>query len=99
MRPIPAAAMEVVRILRRDVPRPKELPKMDTNLKYLRWPDGECAAGLHPASKLKTPSLSYSFAHGECSDQAVYEFTKWWDHLALADAPAAMDLIWPEEKT
>lgn len=99
MQPIPESAMPVVKVLRRDVPRPTCLPTCNWD-DVLRWatPRKEmCPMGLHPFSRSPVPSARWSFANGRCSGQAVYEFFHWWDYLTEADAQGALDAIWPEE--
>jgi len=91
MKPIPEAAMPVVKVLRRDVPRPACLPTWGDYV--FRW-DNECPIGLHPDSLSPAPSARLSFAGGACSHEAVYEFYHWWDYLNEADAQEAMDAVW-----
>ena len=93
---IPKAAMPVVKVLRRDVPRP-EPPDESGN-----WYTGRyrlelaCPMGLHPKSKHGTPAQSESFAGGVCSDEAVEAFADWWDDLLGEEYPAAFAAIWGE---
>jgi len=92
---IPVEAMPVVEVLRRDVPRPKELPK---SVGWLAWPScrwGEkCPMGLHPSAKRDYPLSSWGFGGME-SDENVTHFWRWWDSLTEPQAHKAMDLIWP----
>jgi len=96
MKPIPIEAMPVVEVLRRDVPRPKELPvliEIGTG-KALRWGVCICPMGLHKKSSSYTPTCPLDFTGDECLNEAICAFYEWWDSLTLADAPAAMDAIW-----
>lgn len=91
---IPAAAMPVVKVLRRDVPRPRTLPEaIYPKCRGLRW-DMSCPMGLHKASSHRTPYRPESFAAGECSAKAVKAFADWWDRQA--EAKAAVDAVWPK---
>ena len=104
MTPIPAAAMPVVEILRRDVKRPKRLPKLDDGdmlcwkIKHKGQWGWYCPMGLHPKSDNSTPAFGESFAGGETKTTAVKSFAKWWDELYLLDAAEAVAAIWPEVK-
>jgi len=103
-RPIPGEAMSVVEILRRDVPRPKELPMpMVIAACYegvlprpLRWRGKgdrlSCyAIGLHP----KSTEQAYSKEDFPlASDEEIQAFVHWWDEQT--DAHAAVDAVWPE---
>ena len=96
-RPIPKAAMPVVEVLRRDVPRPINLPMPhfhQTTEFYLRW-GGHCPMGLHLKSTDATPAKRKQFAAGCCPAKSVESFGEWWD---LQDnAQAAMDAVWPRK--
>lgn len=100
MRPIPKAAMPVVEVLRRDVPKPVDLPRETTpaaGTMVLRWGNNisqMCPMGLHPGSNHPRPDYSMDFADGACSERAVYSFWRWWDSLKAADAREAVDAIW-----
>ena len=90
---IPAAAMPVVRILRRDVPRPKRLPTMRID-EVLRFKSHCCPMGLHPRATNEEPCFKNHFP---CrSDHAIQEFGFWWD--AQTDAKAATDAVWPAKR-
>ena len=96
IRPIPKAAMPVVEIIRRDVPRPEELPIGNTIDAGLRWEDaGKCPMGLHPKSRSFAPWYHEDFADGICSDDAVQQFAGYWDKLT--DPQAAVDAVWGVE--
>lgn len=106
MTPIPAEAMPVVEILRRDVPRPRELPTSRTlapTNDHLRWYGGRspnrwtsrcCPMGLHPAAGLPTPRCDDEFP---ASSLAIFAFAEWWDSLEDADAVAAVEAVWGPE--
>ena len=90
-RPIPATAMPVVNLIRKDVPRPDELPKF-MGYSFLHWPGRKCLLGLHPESIIGEPENSSQFAGGKCSDEQVEASWKWWDDQT--DAQAAVDAVW-----
>lgn len=91
--PIPKAAMPVVRVIRRDVPRPKKLPTLFGRSLALRFCRFHCPMGLHPKAKDRTPIVRADFP--PCSDMAIAAFYSWWD--AQTDAKAATDAVWPKE--
>ena len=97
-RPIPEAARPVVKILRRDVQRPRELPIVCRNMTHLRWPHRamSCPMGLHPKSSCSSPELTEDFAYHRTPQEGVEEFANWWD--AQTDPQAAMDAVWPREE-
>lgn len=67
--PIPKAAMPVVRVIRRDVPRPKKLPTLFGRSLALRFCRFHCPMGLHPKAKDRTPIVRADFP--PCSDMAI----------------------------
>ena len=100
MNPIPFDAMPVVEILRRDVPRPKELPQMYGGV--VRWRNGSaydaedyCPMGLHEHSDSPDPENGPGFANGALTTRHVKAFYKWWDEITEPDIPEAMDAVWP----
>ena len=96
MTPIPAEAMPVVEVLRRDVPRPTDIPYLNLNCGCLRWLNGCCPMGLHPKGIVRTPVTGYAFANGlECNSGEVQAFVRWWDWLSNEDTQEAVDAIWP----
>ena len=113
MKKIPEAAMPVVEVIRREVPRPKELPYYTSKLwvvevlypkvslaKALRWRVEReycCPMGLHPKSARKEPFTNLQFAGGVCGHYCVPAFGKWWDSLGKRDAVLAIDAIWGKE--
>ncbi len=97
-RAIPKAAMPVVEIIRRDVPRPEELPEGGYAGKYLRWASHyrivhRCPMGLCDASNHPTPGYGSEFAGGLCTTTAVKAFGRYWD--SLTDPQEAVDAVWP----
>lgn len=106
MTPIPEAALPVVEILRRDVPRPETLPgtlSMKPSgwcrppLRFINLPGCPCPMGLHPDSITPCPGTEDAFAGGKCFYRSIYEFFHWWDDLGPDDAQAAVDAVWPPE--
>ena len=92
--------MPVVRILRRDVKRPaksrlKWVPseghERGGNCRFDGW---FCPIGLHPAAQSADPISSAGFPLA--SNRAIKSTGTWWDSLTLAEARAAIDLIWPK---
>lgn len=96
MRAIPKAALPVVEIIRRDVPRPEELPTLGFENVVLRWRNKKtkCPMGLPDASTAVAPAVGTSFAGGVCTDTAVKAFGVWWDQQT--DPQAAVDAVWGE---
>ena len=93
MNPLPDAAWPVVYEIRRRVARPDSLPQwipVKGNRRrpagFFRWPGppGESWCAMEMAGMKQS-------SHSE------YIFADWFDSLTEADAPAAMDLIWPME--
>ena len=91
---IPPECMPVVLVLRRDVPRPKDLPVFSYGRFRFRY---SCPMGLHKDSTKPCPGWSEQFANGECTHDEVVTFGKWWD--SQTDAAAAVDAVWPREET
>ena len=105
-RPIPDDALEVVALLRRDVPRPIELPVMqwahmplvNSSQQVLRWSMWQnkwtcCPMGMHPCAKSPVPCSVWSWP--VCSSSmAIQVFADWWDEQT--DAEAAVQAIWPQ---
>lgn len=96
MKKIPQAAMPVVEMLRRDVPRPEELPSFLHLGRCLRWNrKGPCCPmGLHPKSTTGIPIRESEFAGGIHSVSRIHFFFDWWDNLPEKDAKEAVDAIW-----
>lgn len=95
MIPIPETAMPVVKVLRRDVLKPKSLPVLRG--KRLRWPPDFCPMGLHLKSYDMLPVLASNFANSECSQAAVEAFWRWWDQVSIEDAQEAVNAIWGKD--
>lgn len=98
IQPIPDQAMSVLNTIRLDIPKPKELPTIDTRGGVLRWKkdnDTYCPMGLHPMSSCPAPVFSDDFAYGLSRGESIQEFAQWWDRQY--DAQAAVDAVWPPE--
>ena len=99
--PIPKAARPVVKIIRREVPRPKTLP-IAANIMYpgpsnyacFRWADGKCPMGMHRLAKSKSPIVPGSFP--KCSPEEIFAFATWWDRQNSAQE--AVDAVWGRKK-
>ena len=94
--PIPAAAMPVVEAIRREVPRPKQLPKPGPRAEhgeraFLRF-GAACPMGLLPGARTPCPSSRDELYWFELTSHSIVAFYHWWD--AQTDARAAMDLVW-----
>lgn len=95
---IPEEAMPVVKILRRDVPRPKTMPRREGRWNpELRW-HGRCPIGIHPAAKSKEPGSIWAWPVPGVTDRNILAFVDWWDQLKSHQARAAVDLIWPPKR-
>src|SRR5438094_8086154 len=97
-RPIPKAAMPVVKIIRRDVARPKTLPVAmyagHPGYPCFRWTDGKCPMGMHRLAKSDTPLRPGSFP--KCSEKQIFEFAVWWDKQRSAQE--AVDAVWGRKR-
>lgn len=87
---------KVIEILRRDVPRPKTLPKPDDLIgrNYLRWGSKKgfcCPMGLHKKANSNNPIGALDFPLGVGSED-ISEFADWWDKQT--DPKKAMDRVW-----
>ena len=99
----PRSALQVLRIIRAEVPRPEELP---ARYRYvaLRWfiPDNAtghwncCPMGRHHKSTVPGPCASIHFADGRCAESSVLSFGHWWDEIGQSSAQEARDFVWPE---
>ena len=92
---IPNAAAPVLDILRRDVPKPLEIPTMTmtlSGLKRLRFKNNCCPLGLHPLSATQAPGDTSNFAGGVCEQRAVTAFWYWFEQQT--DAEATIQEIW-----
>ena len=98
-RPIPEAAMPVVEIIRREVPRPRELPDRAFS-GVLRFHTKRrvfcCPMGLCPCAVVPSPTLARTFGY-DIASEAVKAFALWWDDLDPHDPQAAVDAVWPRE--
>jgi hypothetical protein len=102
MKEIPRAAIPVVKILRRDVPRPNKLPVdvfAERGGSLLRWEMGTeeiprncCPMGLHPKASVSCPVWRCDFPIDSAA--AIDAFGGWWDSISERDAKEAMDAIW-----
>jgi len=92
--PIPDDAMPVVEILRRDVPKPKDLPKPTRNDCWLRFCNGYCPMGLHSEALTPAPMNNSEFPLATDDSRRVFEY--FWDNQT--DPQAAVDAVWPDKK-
>ena len=100
---VPREALPVAKILRRDVRRPKKLPKLEGSPESfygssLRWSNGyeKCPMGLHPRATDELPTNCEDFPACD-REEAIKAFYEWWD--GLEDPLAAVDALWPVKKT
>ena len=101
MTPIPAAAMPVVEVLRRDVPAPGALPSTNGALVGLFWyfrGGTVCPMGLHPLAREDYPTSKKEFPVKGIRSKEIDAFMKWWDAFSDTDALAACEAIWPDFK-
>lgn len=90
----PPEAGPVIKILRRDVPRPKRRPRptgYSNCARLYRW-DARCPMGLHPQAKLSTPLYQIDLPVVE--QEAIESFYNAWDSLKADQLDAALDEIW-----
>jgi hypothetical protein len=90
-RPIPKEALPVVELLRKDVPRPSELPQITWGLCKLRFSNDCSAMGLHPESFGGDPYDQITFSLS-VSYKEIKAFRRWWDEQT--DPQAAVDAVW-----
>ena len=96
-RPIPKAAMPIIEIIRRDVPRPSGPPTWVSRGR-LRWrtPRGfACLLGLHPECVWTVPFYTKDF-RPLVKDRAFEGAVDWFDEQD--DPEAVMDAVWPQEE-
>lgn len=91
---LPDSIMPVVRVLRRDVPKPKAADLSLIHGVIVLFPRGTCPLGLHPKSTKNSPWEGSEFAGGECDDESVVAFYTWWERFGLAGARKAINYIW-----
>lgn len=100
-RPIPALAMPVAKVIRRDVARPKRLPKLcnipdwDGEGQALRWRvsrNFSCPMGQHPLAWALAPTERREFPIPGCNQASIGSFGKWWDEQT--DPLAAVNAVW-----
>jgi hypothetical protein len=102
MKPIPAEAMPVVEIIRREVPRPSVLPvRLKETLRWKINNDYYCPMGLCPKALRPVPMGPFSFGYDESRSTGSASpflhtdaFMCWWDRLLEKDAAEAVDAIW-----
>ena len=93
-RPIPPEAMPIIEIIRRDVSRPTEPPRIYS--RRLRWktPRGwACLLGLHTECEWPDPRHAGSFKP-LVDGPAFYAAIDWFDEQD--DPEAATDAVWPQ---
>ena len=98
---LPSRIMPVVKILRRDVPKPKTRLKATPAPRFTVKGTQFCPMGRHPTARWPVPSSPSDFADGPMRDlpiEATYNFWQWFDYLSLKEAREAVDLIWPKKK-
>lgn len=106
----PPQALQVLRIIRAEVPRPSGVPtweRLGDGNWALRWMRGYprsvvgcvgyCPMGLHPDSANHAPMYHWNFAGMRCGERGVRYFGAWFDSIARDQAQAAVDFIWGPE--
>lgn len=96
-RPIPKVAMNMVRIIREEVPRPEKLPRAHLGRLCFPLPGdallSSCPMGLIPGAN------ELPVTPGDLPDRIsiraaeVKAFAQWWDEQR--DAAAAVEAVWP----
>lgn len=97
MKPIPKAAMPIVDYIRKNVPRPDDLPEMHRGA--LRWLIGDerfCIMGLCPCTRSPQPFTIEQFDPTPLgfTQNAITDTLCWWDDIYESDAQAVCDAIW-----
>lgn len=96
MSAIPELAHRVIEILRRDVPRPVDLPQVENPgfvlCPMLRWGGDRCAMGLHPKATARIPVSPEHLPGLGLFKTEITAFWEWWDEQA--DPQAAVDAVW-----
>ena len=93
---IPRKALQLLRIIRAEVPKPRELPLRPGGGWALRW-GSCCPMGLHDDSSFDAPGSGHDFAGGRCATDSVLAFwSGWWERILPYQAQEAVDFIWPE---
>lgn len=92
----PKSALQVLRIIRKEVEKPKKLPKYLRDDLRWRHESGRhiCPMGLHEDSESWCPTEDWEFAGGRCNEESIKFFADWWDDIIGSDAQAAVDFIW-----
>lgn len=98
---IPKAALGVLRIIRKEVPRPKELPVglevADRRELRFKRQGYKCPMGFIPGTNESAPCASSDFPDRRIGNKGIERFAHWWDEQD--DARAAMDAVWPKKKS
>lgn len=109
-RPIPETAYRVLDIIRKEVPKPSDLPRLKLEVEYdtddrvtswrylLRWDSAFCPMGFHVKACSAAPSCAVGFLRDDSwrvTDEQVSAFLTWFDEQH--DAQGAVDAIWGEE--
>ena len=104
-KPIPRAAIPVMRLIRSTVRKPQKLPVLsglegEKSLRFFfPWSNDEyCPMGLLPSAADGTPTEvleTWNGKHPPASRTAIKLFWRWWD--SLTDARSAVDAVWGRE--
>lgn len=89
----PRQSLQVLRIIRDEVPRPERLPTGDCELRWGRY----CPMGLHDDSLKPSPAFPENFAGGRCKEGPVWRFAYWWDKIKTCYAQEGVDFIWGKD--
>ncbi len=107
MTKIPNAAMPVVEVIRRDVPRPKDLPafrghqtlrwrkavrKRWKKTSYLGLNTSYCPMGLHRKAGNSAPTSRSGFLVDKLTTKEIIAFAVWWDYQT--NPQEAVDAVW-----
>lgn len=93
---IPDDVMSVVKVIRREVPRPRSLPTPSRGKRNeLRWESRGvrcCPMGLCTRARVGLPLRADTFGYLHVSNSAVRQFGIWWD--GQTNAQGAVDALW-----
>ena len=92
LKPVPKAALPIIKIIREESTRPQRLP-LPNPCGILRFNDGYCPMGMCRKSTYVTPSGPWSFRYS-VSEAVIKTFANWWDSIPAKLAKQAVERVW-----